>query len=80
MKLLISALEPSANLHLKEVLKYINQYELCGIFDKNLGYAPLYGADEFGVMGIVDALKIYKKAKKALNEMVKKAKECDKVF
>ncbi len=37
---LVTALEPSANLHLKEVLKAFwaefGEFELCGIYDENL--------------------------------------------
>ncbi len=37
MKLLVSALEPSSNIHLREVLKYGKDIELIGIFDSTLG-------------------------------------------
>ena len=36
MKLLVSALEPSSNLHLKELLKHTHDVELLGIFDKSI--------------------------------------------
>lgn len=40
MRFLVTALEPSANLHLKEVLKAFwaeyGEFELCGIYDENL--------------------------------------------
>lgn len=40
MRILVTALEPSANLHLKEVLKAFwaefGEFELCGIYDENL--------------------------------------------
>ena len=43
MKLLVSALEPSSNLHLKEVLKHTESIELLGIFDKTIQQgSPLY--------------------------------------
>jgi len=43
MKLLVSALEPSSNLHLKEVLKHTQDVELTGIFDKSIKEGtPLY--------------------------------------
>ncbi|MCV6608542.1 MAG: lipid-A-disaccharide synthase, partial [Campylobacterales bacterium] len=61
MKLLVSCLESSANLHLEEILEYIENYELLGIFDEHLGENPLYSSRDFGIMGVVDALKIYKK-------------------
>ena len=80
MKLFVCALEPSANLHLKEILKYVKNIELFGIFDKNLGFKPLYDSSEFGIMGVVDAIKIYQKAKKALKQSVLLAMKCDKVL
>lgn len=80
MKLLVCALEPSANLHLKEVLLHLENVQLFGIFDSSLGFKPLYDSSEFGVMGIIDALKIYKKAKRALQETAILALECDSVL
>jgi lipid-A-disaccharide synthase len=79
MKLLVSALEPSANLHLKFLLKAMEGVEIAGIFDRRLG-EPLYGMDEFSVMGIVDVLGKYFKGKEAIAEMVSLAKDCDKVL
>ncbi len=47
MKLLISALEPSSNLHLKEVLKHTQDVELIGIFDKSIEEGtPIYDISE----------------------------------
>ena len=80
MKLFVCALEPSANLHLKEILKYLKNIELFGIFDTNLGFKPLYDSSEFGIMGVVDAIKIYQKAKKALEECALLAMKCDKAL
>lgn len=81
MKLLVSALEPSANAHLAQILKHID-CEICGIFDHKsfTRFKPLYSSDEFGIMGVVDALKIYKKARKALYEMVDLSASCDGVL
>jgi len=70
MKVMVSALERSANLHLRDVLKHMDQYELLGIFDPESSHeTPLYRSSEFGILGIVDALKIYRKAKRAVQEM-----------
>jgi len=77
VKLFVCALEPSANLHLKEIIKHIKNIELFGIFDRTLGFRPLYDSSEFSIMGIVDAIKIYKKAKKALLQASKVAMQCD---
>ena len=79
MKLLVSALEPSSNLHLKEVLKHTTHMELIGIFDKSLG-TPLYDVSEMAIMGIVDALKKLRWFFKVADEMVKLAKDADKIL
>ena len=79
MKLLVSALEPSSNLHLKEVLKHTNNIELLGIFDKSLG-TPLYDVSQMAIMGIVDALKKLRWFFKVADEMVKLAKDADKIL
>jgi lipid-A-disaccharide synthase len=77
-KLLISALEPSANLHLEPILPKLNQ-EIVGIFDKRFG-DPLYDTKEFSVMGFFDVLPKIKLAKRAIKEMVKLASECEHVL
>ena len=46
MKILVSSLEASANLHLKEVLTHLNNVQICGIFDKRFGDA-LWGLLKF---------------------------------
>ena len=79
MKLLISALEPSSNLHLKEVLKHTNNVELLGIFDKELG-SPLYDISEMAIMGVVDAIKKLRWFFKVADEMVELAKDADKIL
>ena len=78
-KVLVSALEPSSNLHLKEVLKHTNNLELLGIFDKNLG-TPLYDISEMSIMGVVDAIKKLRWFFKVADEMVELAKDADKVL
>ncbi len=81
MKLLVSALEPSSNLHLKEVLKYTENIELIGIFDKNIkNGTPLYDISEMAIMGIVDAIKKLRWFFKVADEMVELAKDADKVL
>ncbi len=79
MKLLVSALEPSSNLHLKEILKYTRDIELIGIFDKSLG-SPLYDINSMAIMGIVDAIKRLRFFYKIADEMVNLAKEADKIL
>lgn len=81
MKILVSALEPSSNLHLKEVLKHTNTLELIGIFDKTIEEGtPLYDISEMAIMGVVDALKKLPWFFKVANEMVDLAKDADKIL
>jgi lipid-A-disaccharide synthase len=79
VKILVSALEPSSNLHLKEVLKHTKNVELIGIFDKSLG-SPLHDISEMAIMGVVDALKKLRWFFNVANEMVELAKDADKVL
>ncbi|MEA3491239.1 MAG: lipid-A-disaccharide synthase [Campylobacterota bacterium] len=79
MKLLVSALEPSSNLHLKEALKEIQDIELMGIFDSSLG-DPLYDISQMAIMGVVDALKRLRWFFKVADEMVTLAKQADKIL
>ena len=79
MKLLVSALEPSSNLHLKEVLKHTQELELLGIFDKSLG-DPLYDISDMAIMGVVDAIKKLRWFFKVADEMVELAKDADKIL
>ena len=79
MKILVSALEPSSNLHLKEVLKHTNNLELLGIFSKELG-TPLYDTSDMAIMGVVDAIKKIRWFFKVADEMVVLAKEADKIL
>ena len=79
MKILVSSLEPSSSLHFKEVLKYANNIEFVGIFDKSLGNS-LYDSKDFAVMGIIDVFKKYFFAKKVMQQLLFLAKECDKIL
>ncbi len=79
MKLLVSALEPSSNLHLKEVLKHTHDVELMGIYDKSLGN-PLYDISEMAIMGVVDAVKKLRWFFKVADEMVELAADADKIL
>ncbi|EAI4076600.1 lipid-A-disaccharide synthase, partial [Campylobacter jejuni] len=77
---LVCALEPSANLHLKEVLKAykkdFGEFELHGIYDESLckefdlNSKPLYSSHEFSAMGFIEVLPLIFKAKKAIKELV----------
>ncbi len=83
MKYLISCLEPSANLHFKEVLAHLKRLdpacEICGIFDEKLG-SPLYKSSEFSAMGFIEILPLILKAKRAITQMTRLAAECDRVL
>ncbi|TEY04630.1 lipid-A-disaccharide synthase [Campylobacter sp. US33a] len=77
---LVCALEPSANLHLKEVLKAykkdFGEFELYGIYDESLceefalNSKPLYSSHEFSAMGFIEVLPLILKAKRAIKELV----------
>lgn len=79
MKLLISALEPSANLHVEPILKALGECELFGIFDERFG-KPLLPSRAFSIMGFVDAISKIKKAKKAIKAMSLMSLHVDKVL
>ena len=80
MKILVSALEPSANLHLKEILKnFEGEFELMGIFSEELG-TPYMKSSEFSAMGFIEVLPLIFKAKKAMKVMSQMAKEADAVL
>ena len=79
MKLLVSALEPSSNLHLKELMKHLPDVELLGIFDRSLG-EPLHDISQMAVMGVSDALKKLRWFYKVADEMVDLAAKADKVL
>ncbi|MDF1877846.1 lipid-A-disaccharide synthase [Sulfurimonas sp. SAG-AH-194-L11] len=80
MKLLVSALEHSANVHLTSLTKeFKSDVELIGIFDKNLG-EPIVDLQSLAIMGIVDALKKLRYFFKLADEMVDLAQNADKVL
>ncbi|MBE2986237.1 lipid-A-disaccharide synthase [Campylobacter sp. RM12920] len=78
-KILVSALEPSANLHLGEVLKHTLGSEILGIFDEKFG-TPFMKSSEFSAMGFVEVLPLIFKAKRAIKQMVKLAKTANAVL
>ena len=78
-KLLVSSLEPSANLHLEPILQELDDCEISGIFDPKFG-KPLYPSSDFSIMGFVDALSKIKLAKKAIKQMVELSFEYKKVL
>jgi len=79
LKLLVSSLEPSANLHLEPILSGLGNYELFGIFDEKFG-EPYLPSSAFSIMGFLDAIPKIKKAKRAIKELVKLSFETDVVL
>ena len=79
MKLLVSALEPSANLHLEPLLNALETYEVYGIFDERFG-KPLMPSRAFSIMGFLDALPKIRKAKRAIKIMTRMSFFVDKVI
>jgi lipid-A-disaccharide synthase len=79
LKLLVSALEPSANLHLEPILNALEKCELYGIFDERFG-KPLLPSRAFSIMGFLDALPKIRKAKKAIKTMARMSFFVDKVL
>lgn len=80
MKLLISALEHSSNIHLKALKQELSSdVELIGIFDKELG-SPLVDLSSLAIMGFVDAIKKLRYFFKLSDEMLELAKDADKIL
>ncbi len=80
MKILVSALEHSANVHLKSLKNELREdTELMGIFDSDLG-KPIVDLRSFAIMGIIDALKKLRFFFKLADEMVELSREADKVL
>ena len=80
MKILVSALEHSANIHLKSLKKELqDDVEFVGIFTKELG-SPIVDLQSLAIMGIVDALKKLRFFFKLADEMLELANDVDKVL
>ncbi|MBN2816145.1 MAG: lipid-A-disaccharide synthase [Campylobacterales bacterium] len=80
MKLLVSALEHSANIHLQSVKEHLGDgVEFMGIFNKELGN-PLIDMRSLAIMGIVDAIKKLPFFLKLSREMLALAKDADKIL
>jgi len=80
MKLLVSALEHSANVHLKSLTRELSDTtELIGIFDKELG-KPIIDLRSLAIMGFVDVLSKLPFFFKLNAQMVDLAQEADKIL
>ena len=80
MKILVSALETSSNLHLSKLLEHAPEnIEIVGIFEKNLG-KPIVDLSQNAIMGFIDAIKKLPFFFKLKAKMVELSKTCDKVL
>lgn len=80
MKLLVSALEHSANVHLRYLVKELGgDIELNGIFDASLGES-IVDLRSTAIMGFVDALTKLPFFFRLKDQMVKLAEDADKVL
>ena len=80
MKLLVSALEHSANVHLRYLTHELgDEVELCGIFDATLGES-IVDLRSASIMGFVDAIKKLPFFFRLKDRMVELAGEADKVL
>ena len=80
MKILVSALEHSANVHLKSLKNELHEeVEFVGIFDKELG-EPIVDLRSLAVMGFVDAIMKLKFFFELNALMVELAEDVDKVL
>lgn len=94
-QIFVSALEPSANLHLKALAHELNALagqrgmvlEIVGIFDSSVfwGYEHLqahssYELSAFAAMAFIDVIKKYFFYKRVNNEMIALAKTCQKAL
>lgn len=80
MKVLVSALEHSANMHLKSLKKELSdKTEFIGIFDSDLGDS-IVDLRSLAIMGFVDAIKKLRYFLKLNSQMVNLAQEADKVL
>ena len=80
MKLLVSALEHSANIHLKRLKNELNDdVEFIGIFDSSLGKS-IVDLRSLAIMGFVDVIKKLRFFFKLADEMLHLAKDADKIL
>ena len=80
MKILVSALEHSANVHLQSLKNELSsEIEFIGIFDKSLG-EPIVDLRTLAIMGFVDALKKLRFFFKLNDEMLQLSKDADKIL
>jgi len=79
MKILISALEYSANVHLGSLLEHLDNYELKGIFSSKFG-DPIVDMQKEAIMGFGDAVKKLPFFLNLAKQMVNLSKNADIVL
>ena len=80
MKIVVSALEHSANVHLKSLKEHLSaDVEFVGIFNPELGN-PLIDMRSLAIMGIVDAIKKLPFFLRLSSRMLELAEDVDKVL
>lgn len=80
MKILVSALETSSNIHLASLRDNLpSDIELVGIFDKSLGN-PIVDLSSQAIMGFVDAIRKLPFFFRLKSKMVELSASCDKVL
>ena len=80
VKLMVSALDHSANIHLKQVKENLGDIvELTGVFDQSLGN-PYVDVSALAVMGFTDAVKKLPFFLRLSRRMAEKAADADKVM
>ncbi len=80
MKVLVSALEHSANVHLEALRHELSDHvEFLGIFDKKLG-EPIVDLSTLAIMGFVDALKKLPFFFRLSSHMLDLAEQADKIL
>ena len=82
MKLLVSALEPSSNLHLRSLLNHLDDVTLTGNFDGNIDAKckPLIDSKNLSKMGFLGIIGALPRFYSTLSKMTDLAKEADKVL
>lgn len=80
MTIFVSALEPSSNLHLKNLIAKLPQYcEIIGVCDRDVG-RPLFLPSQFSIMGFTDVLQRISFLRYALKTLSFEASVCDQVL
>ncbi|CAM2974782.1 lipid-A-disaccharide synthase [Helicobacter burdigaliensis] len=83
LKIFVSSLEYSSNIHLLYLLKELKSlqidFSLCGIFDSHLlkDFRSDFSPNNFRIMGFIGALKVLKTYFKTKKELTKIALNCD---